>query len=72
MTDIDADWCEENPVAAAREIDRLQRQIFELEEKLERLRDGEEVVLPQSRDHANYMAAVAKVYLDKDGQASAY
>jgi len=65
MTDINEDWCAENPAAALREIENLQQRFDEVAELLERLRDGRDVILPQNHDHASYMNAVALAYLDK-------
>ena len=65
MTDMDETWCDENPAAALREIENLRQRVHEVEEMLERLRDGRDVVLPQSHEHATYMSAIADAYLDK-------
>lgn len=61
----DQNWCRENPSAAAVEIELLKARILEVETILERLRDGTDIILPQDRDHANYMHAVAAAYFEE-------
>ncbi len=67
MDELDFDWCSENRGGAAQEIKRLNARIAELEEAIERLRDGRDVVVPYDDDHARYMKALAEARLQQTG-----
>ncbi len=63
MSEYSLELCQQNPDLAVREIARLQQRVVDLEEALERLREGKEVVVPKDGKHAVYMMSIGQAHV---------